>query len=143
MGPQAYAASGAPGAITHAAQASGLAGLKAGASPGIGAAGFSGSSPAAIQAAQAKAVPTAYGVYGPTTSEGFAANEAAVKAAKGPDYGDAIRRMAAQAQQGEEEQPPPQTPMSVEPLQRKDTGLDEMIAASAEELQAPQTESQT
>lgn len=57
----------------------------------------------------------------------------------GPDYGDAIRRLANQANQQEEEQPPPQTPMSVEPLQRKDTGLDEMIAASAEELQAPQT----
>ena len=135
------AAAGAYPAMSTAAMSSAAAPYSGAAGSGLGGAGFSGSSPAALQASMAGAetVPTAYGTYGPTTSKGFATNEAAVKAAKGPDYGDAIRRLANQANQQEEEQPPPQTPMSVEPLQRKDTGLDEIIAASAEELQAPQT----
>lgn len=65
---------------------------------GIGGFGFSGSSPAAIQAAQAKAallapskvVPVSYGTYGPTTKAGFAQNEALMKeatAGAGFDYG--------------------------------------------------------
>ena len=142
MGSQALAASGAQtGSLAGLTSTPLMHSYAAPQTGGIAATGFSGSSPAALQASMAGAetVPTAYGTYGPTTSKGFATNEAAVKAAKGPDYGDAIRRLANQANQQEEEQPPPQTPMSVEPLQRKDTGLDEIIAASAEELQSPQT----